>query len=288
MNIRIELISILSLWVTIGCNDSQNIEEPIAGKEVLLVGTFHYNNPGADVAKTKSFDILSENSQRELEQISKDIMVYAPTKIFVEWPYDEQQELDSLYTLYRNGKYFENDSLSNFYLKNEIFQLAFRTAKANNLEKLYGIDYSDTEFPYNEVMEDIQLNDQLELKDRIEGTIADLTTDFDNMIDSGASLKKLMYAMNTKKFRSTSNDLHNNMFPLAGSPTEFNGVYLTSQWYKRNLYMWSLVQKYTLNSDQRVMVLVGASHAAMLELFIDGNSNWQVKELEDVLIGDND
>jgi hypothetical protein len=26
--------------------------------EVLLIGTFHYNNPGTDVAKTKSFDIL--------------------------------------------------------------------------------------------------------------------------------------------------------------------------------------------------------------------------------------
>ncbi len=58
-------------------------------KEVLLVGTFHYNNPRADIAKFKSFDILSEKAQLELKEMTAKIKQYNPTKIFVEWPYQE-------------------------------------------------------------------------------------------------------------------------------------------------------------------------------------------------------
>ena len=252
-------------------------------KEVLLIGTFHYNNPGADIAKTKSFDILSNKSQLELEQIASSIKDYNPTKIFVEWPYDEQKELDSLYYLYKENQYFTNDNLSNFYIKNEIFQLAFRVAKMNNLEKVYAIDYSNTEFPYGEVMNDIENNKQLELKEKIENTISKFTDDFDNMIDSDVSLKELMYYQNSIEMRYISNDLHNNVFSLAGSSNDFNGVFLTSEWYKRNLYMWSLIQKKVSKPDERIMVLVGSSHAAMIELFIKENKDWGIKELKEIM-----
>ena len=70
---------------------------------------------------------------------------------------------------------------------------------------------------------------------------------------------------------------------LAGAPDDFTGPELTSEWFKRNLYMWSLIQKNTLNSDERIMVLVGGSHAAMLELFIAHNDHWKVTELKDIL-----
>jgi len=284
---QIIFLTIITL-LSISCNKPKNISENktiknSTVKEVLLVGTFHYNNPGADVAKTKSFDILSEKSQNELKQISSKVKEYNPTQIFVEWPYNEQKELDSLYQLYKKDNYFTNDSLSNFYLKNEIFQLAFRIAKENNLETVYGIDYKTT-FPYGEALNDIEKNKQFELKEKIENSFSKFTIDFDNKIDSGASLKELTYFVNSKKeLRNISNNFHNNLFPIAGSLDDFNGVFLTSEWYKRNLYMWSLIQKRTKETDNKIMVLVGASHAAILEEFIGGNKNWAVKEFKDIM-----
>ncbi|MDO1449118.1 DUF5694 domain-containing protein [Rhodocytophaga aerolata] len=285
---KIRLSPILLLSILIGCKQEYKTENTTVTnidpkKEILLIGTFHYNNPGADVAKTKSFDILSEKSQLELEGISSSIIKYNPTKVFVEWPFKEQSKLDSLYALYKENNYFTNESLSDFYLKNEIFQLAFRVAKGNNLDKVYAIDYPETKFPYQEVMHDIESTNQLELKERIEKTIAQFTTEFDNMIESGASLKELTFAMNTKQMRDASNDLHINMFSLAGSTNDFNGVYLTSEWYKRNLYMWSLIQKYTSVSDERVMVLAGSSHTAMIDLFVKENRDWKIKELKEII-----
>ncbi|MDT0608161.1 DUF5694 domain-containing protein [Croceitalea rosinachiae] len=274
-------------FAILSCNSNQKKaqkENPeiSAGKEVLLVGTFHYNNPGADVAKTKSFDILNEDSQTELKRISKKITDYNPTKIFVEWPYDEQKELDSLYQVYAKGNYFDNDSLSDFYLKNEIFQLAFRVAKRNNIKKIYAIDYS-TSFPFEDVMKEIEQNNQTELKKKIENGISKFTVDFDNKIESGVSLTELTYFVNSQEMRKFSNYFHNNLMLLAGSTKDFSGPLLTSEWFKRNLFMWSLIQKNVTKSDERIMVLAGSSHVAMLELFIKENDTWQAKELQQVM-----
>lgn len=284
---RIKILAIVALSTLLSCSPKPKTETPEETinenqKEVLLIGTFHYNNPGADVAKTKSFDVLSESSQNELDQISLKIKDYNPTKIFVEWDYDQQDELDSLYNLYREDRYFTNDSLSDFYLKNEIFQLAFRVAKANNLEKVYGIDYR-TSFPYGEVMEAMENAGQTELKSKIQDEIAKFSTDFDKKIDSGISLTDLMYHLNTPDMRKRSNDLHVNLMLPAGKTDDFSGPLLTSEWFKRNLYMWSLVLKNATDSDQRIMVLAGSSHVAMFDLLVREDDNWRTKELKDIM-----
>jgi hypothetical protein len=55
-----------------------------APKEVLLIGTFHFNNPGLDVAKINTFNVMSDKSQAELETMSDKIKAFNPDKIFVE------------------------------------------------------------------------------------------------------------------------------------------------------------------------------------------------------------
>ena len=284
---RIKLSALLAFGILLSCNQQPEVEkqEEVTSsdqKEVLLIGTFHYNNPGADVAKTKSFDVLSEGSQKELEQIVSKIKDYHPTQIFVEWPFDEQNELDSLYNLYKEDRYFTNDSLSDFYLKNEIFQLAFPAARASNLDKVYAIDYR-TSFPYAEVMEAMETAGQTDLKSRIMDEIAKSSSEFDKRVDSGISLTELMYYHNTPHMRKWTNDLHINLMLVAGNTDNFSGPLLTSEWFNRNLYMWSLVQKNTTDSDERIMVLAGASHAAMFDLFIRENEEWRTRELKDIM-----
>ena len=61
------------------------------------------------------------------------------------------------------------------------------------------------------------------------------------------------------------------------------GAYLVSEWYRRNLYMYSLIQKLTENKDTKIMVLLGAGHTAMLREFIKHDSNFEIVELKDVL-----
>ena len=55
-----------------------------AKTKVFLLGVFHFDNPGMDLAKTKDTDIFSEKSQREIEDIVDIIASTKPEKIFLE------------------------------------------------------------------------------------------------------------------------------------------------------------------------------------------------------------
>lgn len=252
-------------------------------KEVLLIGTFHYHNPGADVAKTRAFDVLDEESQQQLDLIAEKISAFNPDKIFVEWPFDEQVQLDSLYHLYLEGRYFNNDSLTDFYKKNEIFQLAFRAASKNNLKGLHAIDYHETQFPFDSLMTVITINNQSELKTTIEKGIAYFTTEFDTRIENGASLLDLTYYLNSGEMRAMSNKFHTEIPLLAGEKDNFIGPFLASEWHRRNLYMWSLAQKGMEKDEHKMVLLLGASHVAMIKDYIDKSEDWKAVELQEIM-----
>jgi hypothetical protein len=103
--------------------------------DLLLLGTFHFANPGLDIVKIKSVEILGTTSSAELETLTDKIARFRPTKIFVEAEWSRQAELDELYKQYLGGTYQAYvtakfpASRHSFYLKNEIMQLAFRAGK---------------------------------------------------------------------------------------------------------------------------------------------------------------
>ncbi len=274
------------LFVFAGCDPKTKQAETLQSestKQALLIGTFHYHNPGADVAKTKSFDVLSNAAQAELEEISEKIKAYHPDQVLVEWPYDEQQKLDSLYQLYLEDNYFTNDSLSDFYKKNEIFQLAFRVAKKTGLKSVQAVDYQNTDFPFDSLMTVAAEQNQTALQKQFTDGIQRFTQEFDEKIESGASLLDITYYLNTEELRRFSNEFQTQVPLLVGNRNNFVGAYLASEWYRRNLYMWSLAQKATQPDDQRVMLLLGSSHIALIKGFIDTNGDWSTVELKEIM-----
>ena len=248
--------------------------------EALLIGTFHFHNPGADVAQTKSFDILSETAQAELEQITDAIAKYIPDKIFVEWPYDEQAELDEKYQEYLAGK--NAAWTSEFYQKNEIFQLAARTAKKLNHSKLYAMDYLDTSFPFDSIMQVIQTHEQQDLLGGLMQMKTTFEGKFNALIDRGATLTEMVDYLNQPELRAMDLGFYTNLLALAGDTNNFIGAYTAAEWYRRNIYMLSLIQKMT-ESGEKVMILGGSSHIAVFEHLLSLNPQWETKELVEIL-----
>ena len=261
----------------------QEDTKPDEVREILMIGTFHFANPGLDVAKTKSFDILKEESQQELEEIAEAIKQFSPSKIFVEWPYQRQIELDSLYELYIGGNYFDHPNLQDHRRKSETAQLAFRAANKLNLSRVYAIDYRDSEFPYDSMMAVINRYQQSELQKEIDNTIAGYSADFDAKVDSGSSLKDILFYLNTDSARDEDIRFYTELATQAGSKDDFTGPYLTSEWYRRNIYMWSLIQKTITEDDKRIMILSGASHVAILAQLLSSSLHWKTVELRDIM-----
>ena len=257
--------------------------------ELLLIGTFHFHNPGLDIAQTKTFDVMTPKVQSELETITNKISQFAPDKIFVEWASDDQAGLDELYTQYLGEKYEEyikakypNPKKREFYLKNEIVQLAFKTGKKAKLTKIYALDYNKTAFPYDSVMKAMKEAHQETLVEGIQGDIKAFETNFNKKVET-YTLTQLLLDLNTKEDLKANKAFYIDRMNRAGTTSNFAGPYLVSEWYRRNLYMYSLVQKTVAPSDDKVMVLVGSGHAAMMKEFIELDNWFRVQELKNVL-----
>ena len=261
----------------------QEDTKPDEVREILMIGTFHFANPGLDVAKTKSFDILKEESQQELDEIAEAIEQFSPSKIFVEWPYQHQTELDSLYELYIGGDYFDHPNLQDHRRKSEIAQLAFRAAKRLSMSKVHAIDYQNNDFPYDSMMAVIDKYQQSELRRKIDDTIEKYSSDFDEMVTSGSSLKDILYSINTDNARNEDIQFYTELATQAGGQDNFIGPHLASEWYRRNIYMWSLIQKTITEDDKRIMILSGASHVAILAQLLSSSLHWKTVELRDIM-----
>lgn len=257
-------------------------------QEVLLIGTFHYNNPNFDVIKTNAFDVLGEKSQKELEFIAEKIKKFNPDKIFTEWDFDKQEKLDSLYRLYVDGNYqdFINKKYKNtdefaFYNENEIFQLAFRAAKKTKLPKVYGIDHF-VDLPFDTVMNSIQSAKQSDLMTEINSIIKQSAEEA-NLKRKTMSLTQLMLDLNTPEARNKNAGFYLRSLNKAGSKDSFAGAYSVSEWYRRNLYMYSLVQKITESTDKKIVILLGSGHISMIKEFISLEDKFKIVELKDVI-----
>jgi len=242
-------------------------------KQILLIGTFHFANPGNDITQINTFNIMSDKSQKELETISDKIKKFGPDKIFVEWKFSQQDELDKFYNK-NTDSLFKNS-------KNEITQLALRTAKKLNHKKLYGIDYR-TRFPYDSLMMSMEKADQKDLMEKNKKMTEQFEKDHNERI-SKSTLTELILYFNKKETDRENIQWYLEVANRTGKPDDFTGPSLVANWYKRNLYMYSLVQKLTDSKDDKIMVLLGAGHAAMLKEFIENDPTFELVELSTVL-----
>ena len=259
-----------------------------AQKQVLLVGSFHFDNPGADAVKVKSVDVLSVESQKQLENITEKIAKFHPTKIFIEWDHNDQITLDTLYQKYKAGKYdtyikerYKAKSTQNFFIKSELFQFGFRAAKKARLDTISAFDYK-MGLPFDTVMHVIQAAGQKTLMADINNSMAKMGKDF-NEKASKLNLLQLIEDENTPQSRLENNGVYVRLMNRAGLQNNFAGADAVATWYKRNLYMYSLIQKKISSKDERIMILAGAGHISMIEKFIKDENIFKVVELKDLM-----
>jgi hypothetical protein len=99
--------------------------------KAMVLGVFHFNNPGLDSYKPKyAFNIFDEKRQEELEILLNKIAAYQPTKILLEW---DRIKMDSItnerFQKFLNGTFSIDDK------SNEVYQIGFKLAKKSGTQK---------------------------------------------------------------------------------------------------------------------------------------------------------
>ena len=254
---------------------------------VILMGTMHFNNPGKDAAKSEEINILNPERQNDLEKITQKINKnYKPSKVFVEYPAKNQNELDRLYKLYKDGKaYYQNDTLTKawqkrYYEEGEIFQFGFRLAKKAGNSEVYAMDYpADMRF-------DLFRQKANEMKTLPENAFQEemkKSTLASRRCFSQNNLADILKCFNKPEELQRNKAVYISLFNRLNKAPDFYGSDLVAGWYRRNLIMFSNIQNQVSDNDENIVIIVGQGHAALMEEFIRLDDRFQLIKIDDAL-----
>lgn len=105
--------------------------------QILLLGCTHFGQEGMYKGNPKA-DLFSAEKQKEIASINRQLARFQPDAIFIEREPEEQGQVDSLYSAYRQGKLAFTDLP---YGRAEQYQFGFALAKQLNHQRIFGADY---------------------------------------------------------------------------------------------------------------------------------------------------
>lgn len=232
---------------------------------VLILATYHMDNPGQDVMNVQSDDVLTEKRQREILEFVDLLNRFKPTKIAVEVPFDSAT-LDEQYGRHVRGDY----QLT----RNEVDQIGFRLAKDLNHQKIYGVD-AEGVFDIGRVFAFAGANNQQDTVDR-GMAIGKRQVDEDNKLIQTGTIKEIYKAINDQQGIDEAHRAYM-MMSRIGKDKEYPGVDLLADWYKRNLKIFSNITRITESKDDRILVIIGGNHVKLLQQFIEDSEEYSLE-----------
>ena len=216
---------------------------------VLIVGTYHFSNPGQDQANVDSVDVAVPQRQAELQAVTDALAKFEPTMVGVEWPADTAS---TQYAQYLNGNLPPST--------NEVVQLGFRLAKQRGLRQVHGLDVPG-DFPFEAVQTWAQANGKADalgaLMEQAQAITARITA-----LQATHSIGGVLREMNTRQAIDEGASFYAE-FLRYGKGEEQPGVALNAAWAKRNFAICARLLQ-ALQAGDRAVVFYGQGHVAQL------------------------
>ncbi|KAB1192143.1 hypothetical protein GJR96_01270 [Haloferax sp. MBLA0076] len=242
--------------------------------EVMLLGTYHMDNPGLDVAQIDVDDVLTPDRQRQLRTTIDALERWCPDRVAVERPYDHADEVNAIYDEYRSGKraYDAEEEIEPPHpsrnemtteCRSEVVQLGFRLADRLDHERVYAIDYPMAlgNDAYATLVEDEFEPEEKVPSERldVEALEAELTEQI-----ATKTIPEFLVWQNRERNLGTESVGFFGETLRWGRGDNFGGPAMVATWYDRNLRMVHNLWRAIESGDERVLVVVGASHVTVL------------------------
>ncbi|SFI84672.1 DUF5694 domain-containing protein [Myroides guanonis] len=248
-------------------NKSFKSTDPI---EVLNFGTFHMGFTSD--ANSTEFDEHNSTNKAMVHEVAEAIAKFKPTVIIVEQLPQYDEGLNELYQSYLKNPDLKMEN------PNEINLLAFEVGRLAGAKQFYGIDYSEG---YNYMINKSipNYND----KDLFEDYMTAVITIFDNKEKKSRDVKQMLYNTNTKEFLDAMINLNADMLTHVSSEGKAEGADEAAKFYHRNLLMYSNLNQLPLTKDDRVFILMGATHTAFFNMWLERSPKYQLVHTLDYL-----
>lgn len=241
--------------------------------KVAVLGLFHFAGSSSDLASIKLEDPLGEKRQHEIIELVSLLKEYQPTKILVEYPKKRNAELNQRLSKYLDGDYELGVS--------EIYQVGFRLVEQLELQEIYAIDHK-LDLPTKDIVVYAQQNNQME---KFNGFISKIKTMMQNetkKLDTTNISDYLAY-MNSDSNDRLANEVYLKDMLAFGDAESEVGIAASSIWWKRNMYILKNIRETIENDDDRILVIIGAAHRAILKDFIEDLGDLEYVEIGELM-----
>lgn len=232
---------------------------PVERPKLLIVGFYHFDNPGLDLVKTELDDHRSPKRQQEIAQLVRQLAKFNPTKVAVEFPVGDGR-LQQRYDEWRKSKGELRPS--------ETEQVGFRLADQLGHDRLFPIDHK-LDLDFGPMM---QRADTATMKE-FQTTIADVQQFMAGLKDR--SVMKNLQLLNSADADRVSNGIYLRMARI-GTDVDQPGAQLAADWWKRNLLWLGSLARVADRPQDRVLVICGSGHASILRSILRDSIDFEV------------
>lgn len=243
--------------------------EPI---EVMVLGVYHFANPGLDVVNIEVDDVLAPKRQREIEVLVDTLAEWEPTRIAVENQAPAPELLVADYA--KTDELLATD-------RNESIQLGYRLAKRMGHSAVYGYDERPDEdepdyFPMGKVQAFAQENGGMELLGSLFAEVQAMSAEEEAQLPEQSIAESLLKHNDTVRVDALHDRLYYSMLKI-GNGDQQPGAELNAFWYMRNAKMFAKIDMIAKPGD-RVLVIAGSGHAMWLKHFVRRMPGYQLVE----------
>ncbi len=233
-------------------------EKPV---EVMVLGSFHFDNPGRDIANVQADDVLQPSYQRELDAIAAAIASWRPTKVMVERVAPAPDLIDPKYPAFTPADLGKN--------RDERVQLGYRIAARLRMPTVYAIDEQGKEggpdyFPFQPVMDYASTHGKAAFVAQLTDAAKAYTAQVGRVQREKGVAAALLLNNDQKGFGGRIGD-HYRLLAVGDSQAQ-PAADLNAMWYLRNAKIFGKLMSVAEPGD-RVLVVYGSGHGYWLRHF---------------------
>jgi len=247
---------------------------PQQSTKVLFVGTFHFHYPGLDAhitANDDQVDVLSASRQKELTDLVNYIKKFRPTKIAIE-AFPEWKATQKL-KAYKNGAYRAE--------RDERYQLGMRLAIELKLDTIYSIDDNSMVSALSKIDPEYFKALFKDYDYKSEDPYSKMYAHWYKAEDSlraKTSLLAYFKLTNSKRYQQLMHGAY-----LVGDfklDDKRGANALAINWYSRNLRIFRNLQEITESPKDRILVIFGNGHGAILRQLLESSPEYEFIEFD--------
>lgn len=240
--------------------------------QVMILETYHFANPGLDLAGLEVDDVLAPRRQAEIADVVDSLADWAPTRIVVE---DEADPPTLALPAFASADALLKTS------RNESVQIGFRLARQLGHAAVYGHDERGGEgepdyFPIDKVQAFAEANGLMEDFAAMFAEVEAMTREQQGRLAKQSIAESLFEHNDGGKIALLHDRIYYGLLRF-GDGNSQPGAELNAYWYMRNAKMFAKIAMVAKPGD-RVLVLAGSGHATSLRHFAERTPGFTLVE----------